>query len=204
MEAPTRGAIKRLSGDLTGQGIRATVFRKESPVKKAAIILAVLLAALPLAAQEAPTQINAGVAMEIPGFSLGPMVEFITFPMSIKIGQGMYNYLGYGGAAGLYLVFDPSFGVAIPIQGVFAGRFGFIKNLPIDWDVRMGVMIGGARTLFLGSTSILVQFPLSSYTARASGGINFFPGSGGKIYVSFVLGFDLVFPLKGFKQFLSI
>jgi len=173
-------------------------------MKKAVILLGALLVALPLAAQEAPTQINAGVAMEIPGFAFGPMVDFLNFPMRIKIGQGMYNYLGWGGSTGVFLVFAPDFGVAIPIQAIFAGRFGFIKNLPIDVDARLGFMIGGAATIFYGASNIAVQFPLSSLTARASAGINFIAGSYSSWIVSFMLGFDIVFPLNGFKPLLSI
>ena len=171
-------------------------------MKKAIFVLAVLLVALPLAAQEAPTQVNASLSVQFPGFAFGPMVDFVTYPISIKIDEGMHNYLGWGGAAGLMVAISPAFGVAIPIEGIFVGRFGFIKDIPIDFDARVGLMLG-QFTMFYGSTNLAVQFPLSSFTARASAGIDFFP-AGMYFGVGFDLQFGLVFPLQGFKSILSI
>ncbi|MCX7038731.1 MAG: hypothetical protein NT005_06330 [Spirochaetes bacterium] len=183
-------------------------------MKRTIVALAVLLSALPgFPAAEAPTQVNINIQAEIPGFMAGPIVEFVTLPIGIGIGKGMSNYLGWGACGGVMVGFPDGFTVMFPLQGVFVGRFGFVKNFPIDWDVKLGVgLVLEQGPVLYGQTDIGIQFPLAKgkRTGRAAAGITFRPApydpssfQQGWI-VSFMLNAGLVLPLRGFKSWISM
>lgn len=151
---------------------------------------------------EAPADLIIYSAVEIPGFSLGPMVDFMYFPWSIDIGGGSYNHLGFGGSAGIFLNFSDGLGIAVPIQVLFAGRFELIKDYPIDFDARLGIMIGSS-VIFYGASNIYIH--LGDF--RAGIGVTFHPNPyyssfdpySSDILVSFIASFGWVKPVEGLK-----
>lgn len=168
--------------------------------------LAVICSAGAVHALDAPASVNAYLITEIPGFMTGPSVDVLVFPWAIPIGGGRYNWLGVGATGGLYFLTDPDFTVCPIVQGVFAGRFGVVKGLPIDWDVRLGLFSGPNGSTMVATTglSLYVRMSKSMYF-RPYLGYNIFPGTNpytgyADVVHSFAIELGFSFPQKGWMK----
>ncbi|MBN1523222.1 MAG: hypothetical protein JW904_01960 [Spirochaetales bacterium] len=99
--------------------------------------------------ENAPMELSVNVFAEI-DFStfpppFGPMGEFVVLPISIA---GTGNRLGFGAQAGVYFLIGDEFYAVPAIAGIFVGRFALSPEWIIDWDARLGVMIGGGAVLY--------------------------------------------------------
>jgi hypothetical protein len=176
-------------------------------MKKMKVLILLMIIVFPIcnaAAVETPLLIDVYALTEIPDFLTGPMADVFVFPWAIPIGKGLYNYLGLGAAGGTYIM-NNYLGINICpiIQGVFLARFMGVKDIPIDWEVRLGGFFGPYGSALVAMTCIAFNFKITSgLFLRLDVGYNIFPGydpvSGiDRIMHSLALGLGISIPLKG-------